>query len=153
MGDSPDTAFEELRFRLRGGLSLLARCTAPEDVVVALAFARQHGMAVAVRGSGDSAAGQSFSEGDLVIDVRGMRDVDIDPERGVARVGAGASWAEVEAATGLTAEDLLAVQLVTPEGEIVRVEIGEGPKQLAALRGGGDFGVVTTLELRLRPLG
>jgi FAD/FMN-containing dehydrogenase len=162
VSDPAEIRLQELRFRLRGELyepgdagfeeactpfdptveqrpRLVARCSAPEDVVAALAFARQQDLAVAVRG-----------DGDLVIDVRGMRDVDVDPERGVARVGAGATWAEVEAATGLTAEDLLAAQLVTLEGEIVRVEVAENPDLLVTLReGGGDFGVVTSMELRL----
>jgi FAD/FMN-containing dehydrogenase len=118
---STDTAVDELRFRLGGALyepgdpeyaeactlfnsmierrpALVARCMAPDDVIAALAFARARGLEVAVRAGGHSVAGLSLVDGGLVIDVRGMLDVDVDPERRVARVGAGATWAQLDRA-------------------------------------------------------
>lgn len=164
MSGPAEIPLEELRFRLRGELygpgdaryeeacasldsvelpRLVAGCSAPEDVVAALAFARQENLAVAVRG-GASSGGQTPCDGGLLIDLRGMRDVDIDYRRGVARVGPGAIAGEID--------DLLAAQLVTPEGEIVRVEADGNPDLLALLRdGSGEHGVVTSLELRLPP--
>jgi FAD/FMN-containing dehydrogenase len=169
---------EELRFRLRGELyepgsaeyedtctlfnsmvvrrpALVARCTAAEDVVAALTFAREHGLEVAVRAGGHSVTGRSLCDGGLVIDLRGMRDVDVDLRNQVVRIGGGATRADVDRATrryGLACGNLLAAQLVTAEGEIARAA-GEDPQLLWALWGGGDsFAVITALELRLHSL-
>jgi FAD/FMN-containing dehydrogenase len=116
------TPEQELRFRLRGGLyapgdpeyaeactlfnsmitrrpRLVTRCAAPDDVIASLAFAREHGLEVAVRAGGHSVTGRSLRDDGLVLDLRGMRDVDVDPVRRVARVGGGATWADVDRAT------------------------------------------------------
>ena len=116
------TSHDELRFRLAGGLFepgdpeydetctlfnsmiekrplLVARCAAPDDVVASLAFAREHGLDVAVRAGGHSVTGRSLCDGGLVIDTRGMDDVAVDPERRTARVGGGATWGTVDRAT------------------------------------------------------
>ena len=116
------TPEQELRFRLRGGLyapgdpeyaeactlfnsmitrrpRLVARCAAPDDVIASLAFAREHGLEVALRAGGHSVTGSSLRDDGLVLDLRGMRDVDVDPEHRVARVGGGATWADVDRAT------------------------------------------------------
>ena len=77
----------------------VARCSHPHQVSAALAFARMRGMRVAVRGGGHSVAGLSLVDDGLVIDVRGLRELVVDPERRVARVGGGLTWAEVDAAT------------------------------------------------------
>jgi FAD/FMN-containing dehydrogenase len=205
-----ESARDELRFRLRGGLHepgdaeyadcctlfnstierrprLVARCAAPDDVIAALAFARNHGLEIAVRAGGHSVSGRSLCDDGLVLDLRDMRDVDVDLDRRVARVGGGATWAEVDRATqvhglattggrvsttgvggltlgggsgwlerkhGLACDNLVAAELVTAEGELVRTSQDENPELLWGLRGGGgNFGVVTALELRLHPVG
>ena len=203
-------AASELRYRLGGGLHepgspeydeacelfnamietrprYVARCNAPDDVVAALAFARNHDLEVAVRAGGHSVTGLSLREDGLVLDVRGMSDVEVDPQRRIARVGGGATWATVDEATqahglaapggrvsttgvggltlgggsgwlerkhGFACDNVEAVELVTATGELVRASKGENSELLWALRGGGgNFGVVTTFELRLHPVG
>jgi FAD/FMN-containing dehydrogenase len=116
------TDIEELRFRLQGGLhepggsyyedsctlfntmvnrrpQYVAECLAVDDVVAALAFARSHDLPVAVRAGGHSVAGLSLCDGGLVLDLRGMADIDVDPGRRIARVGGGARWADLDRAT------------------------------------------------------
>src|SRR5829696_4226334 len=55
---------------------------------------------------------------------------------------------------GLTIDQLLAADLVTADGEILRVDADHHPDLFWAIRGGGgNFGVATRLHLRLEPVG
>jgi FAD/FMN-containing dehydrogenase len=55
---------------------------------------------------------------------------------------------------GLTVDNLLAAEVVTPEGSIVRASGDEHPDLFWALRGGGgNFGVVSSFRFALHPLG
>jgi FAD/FMN-containing dehydrogenase len=55
---------------------------------------------------------------------------------------------------GLTVDNLLSVELVTADGERVRVDAESEPELLWGLRGGGgNFGVATAFEYRLHPVG
>ena len=50
-------------------------------------------------------------------------------------------------------DNLLSVQLVTADGEVLTVSEDEHPDLFGALRGGGNFGVVTSFGYRLHPVG
>jgi FAD binding domain/Berberine and berberine like len=55
---------------------------------------------------------------------------------------------------GLTVDNLLAVDLVTAEGEQVRVDAETEPELFWGLRGGGgNFGIATAFTYRLHPVG
>jgi FAD/FMN-containing dehydrogenase len=55
---------------------------------------------------------------------------------------------------GLTIDDLLAVELVTADGELLEVDADNHPDLFWALRGGGgNFGVATRLKFRLQEVG
>ena len=55
---------------------------------------------------------------------------------------------------GLTIDDLLAAEVVTADGRIRQVDADHEPDLFWAIRGGGgNFGVVTRLQLRLHPVG
>jgi FAD/FMN-containing dehydrogenase len=55
---------------------------------------------------------------------------------------------------GLTIDSLLAAELVTADGRLVRTDPDHHPELFWAIRGGGgNFGVATRLEFRLHPLG
>ena len=57
-------------------------------------------------------------------------------------------------AHGLTVDNLAAVELVTAEGERVRADAGGEPELFWGLRGAGaNFGIATSFELRLHPVG
>jgi FAD/FMN-containing dehydrogenase len=55
---------------------------------------------------------------------------------------------------GLTIDDLLAAEVVTADGELLRVDTETHPDLFWAIRGGGgNFGVATRFQLRLREVG
>lgn len=79
--------------------SVIAKCSTPADVREALAHANTNGLAVAVRAGGHSVAGFSVNDGGLVVDVRPMKQIEVDPDRRTVRVGAGVTWGEFDRAT------------------------------------------------------
>src|SRR5688500_8446984 len=75
------------------------------------------------------------------------------PDVGVAgySLGGGVGW--LARLHGLATNSLTAVELVTMDGEVIRADAENHPDLFWALRGGGgNFGVVTALELRMFPL-
>lgn len=72
--------------------ALIAQCATPADVTAAIAFGCDARLEIAVRAGGHSVAGMSLSDGGTVIDVRPMKEIEIDPAARTARVGAGVTW-------------------------------------------------------------
>jgi FAD/FMN-containing dehydrogenase len=70
----------------------VVRVADANDVVAVVNYARDHGVELAVRSGGHSAAGHSTADGGIVIDLRDMKGLEIDAANRTA-------WAE----TGLTA--------------------------------------------------
>jgi FAD/FMN-containing dehydrogenase len=79
--------------------ALIARCTGVADVIAAIGFAREQGLAVSVRGGGHSVAGHAVVDGGLMIDMRPMNRVRVDPEQRTAWCGGGANWGELDRET------------------------------------------------------
>jgi FAD/FMN-containing dehydrogenase len=72
---------------------------------------------------------------------------------GVCGLTLGGGIGHLTAQHGLTCDSLVGAELVTPDGTIVRASADENAELLWGLRGGGgNFGVATWLEYRLRPL-
>lgn len=67
------------------------------DIALAIKYAREEKLPIAIRGGGHSAAGASSTEGGLVIDLsRYLNGARIDVEKKLAYVGGGALWATVD---------------------------------------------------------
>ncbi|HEX3336416.1 MAG TPA: FAD-binding oxidoreductase [Jatrophihabitans sp.] len=166
--------------------AIIVRCAVAEDAASGVRFAREHGLPLAVRGGGYGPSGSSTCDGGIVLDLRSMRRVRVDPLGRTASVQAGATWGLVDAATqrfgyavpgtplshigvagstvgggfghlrrayGLACDNLTSADLVTADGIRITASGDEHSELLWGLRGGGgNFGIVTTLGFRLRPL-
>ncbi|HYH92850.1 MAG TPA: FAD-binding oxidoreductase [Candidatus Saccharimonadales bacterium] len=76
----------------------IVTCRTIDDVVAAVRAARAAGLPIAVRGGGHGVAGHAMADGALVVDLREMRDVTVDPQRRRARVAGGAQWEDLDRA-------------------------------------------------------
>jgi FAD/FMN-containing dehydrogenase len=187
----PDDAdYDELRRVFYGGIdrrpSVIVRAADDDDVAAVIGFARESGAELAIRSGGHGVAGYGTSEGGIVLDLRDLRSLDIDPDAQTAWADAGLTAGECTTALaahglaigfgdtgsvglgglttgggvgylvrkhGLTIDSLLAADVVTAGGEIVRVDAESHPDLFWAIRGGGgNFGVVTRFKFRVHPL-
>ena len=76
----------------------IAQVADAEDIAAALAFARERGLEVAVRGGGHSVAGACLTDGGVTIDMRRMNRVTVDPQARTATAQGGATWADFDGA-------------------------------------------------------
>ncbi|WP_147919224.1 FAD-binding oxidoreductase [Ruania zhangjianzhongii] len=93
---------------------LVVRPRSAAEVAAAMHWAGESGMALTVRSAGHSMAGLSRATEGLLLDLRGMADIAVDPATRIARIGGGATWGEVAAALhphglGITAGDTAGV--------------------------------------------
>jgi hypothetical protein len=78
---------------------VIVMCRNVDDVVMAVNFARENDLLVAVRGGGHNGGGLGLCDGGLVIDLSGIKFVQVDADEKTVRVGGGNIWAEVDAVT------------------------------------------------------
>ena len=97
-----DAAYDEARTVFNGMIdkrpAMIAQCESAADVQAAVRYGVGQGLEVAVRGGGHGVAGTAVTEGGLVVDLRRMNSVQVDPFARIARVGGGATWGDVDRA-------------------------------------------------------
>jgi FAD binding domain/Berberine and berberine like len=185
-----DPAYDQARTIFYGGFDRHpAVIICPVDageVARVVALARESGLELAVRSGGHSLAGHSTTDGGIVLDLRDMNALDIDPQQRTAWAQTGLTALDYTTAAaqhglatgfgdtgsvgiggitlgggigylvrkhGLTIDSLLAAELVTADGQLLRADAQTHPDLFWALRGGGgNFGVATRFQFRLHPV-
>ncbi len=98
-----DEDYDALRQVVMGNVDrhpgAIARVADAADVARAIRAARERGAELAVRSGGHSGAGHSSTEGGILIDVRDLRALEIDPEARTATAQAGLTALDVAVAT------------------------------------------------------
>ena len=83
--------------------AVVIRAGSTRDVVRAVTFAREEGLELSIKGGGHNIAGLSLSDGGVTLDLSGLRTVDVDADRGLARVAPAApsaTWTGQRRPTG-----------------------------------------------------
>jgi len=97
-----DAAYDEARALFYGGFdrrpAVIIRAADATDVASVIGIARETGLELAVRGGGHSNAGHSTTDGGIVLDVRELKDLQIDAADRTAWVGAGLTAGDVTTA-------------------------------------------------------
>jgi FAD/FMN-containing dehydrogenase len=182
-----EDGYEAARLISYGGIdahpAAIVQVAGVDDIRRVLAVARETGVELAIRSGGHSGAGHGTTEGGLVLDVRKLHRIDIDPVTKTAWAETGLTAADVSMAAGehglaigfgdtgsvgiggittgggigylvrkhgLTIDNVLAADVVTADGELVRADPETNPELFWAIRGGGgNFGVVTRFRYQL----
>ncbi len=79
--------------------ALIVQAAEAADVAPTVALARATGLPLALRGGGHNVAGKGTVDGGIVLDLGNLRSVEVDAEARTVRVQAGATLADVDAAT------------------------------------------------------
>jgi FAD/FMN-containing dehydrogenase len=79
--------------------ALIVRCTTTSDVVLAVNFARDNGLLLAVRGGGHNIAGSAMCDDGIVIDLSQMKAASVDPAARRVTIEGGATLADLDAST------------------------------------------------------
>ena len=99
-----DAGFDGARTVSLGGIdrhpAVIVQVADAGDVATVIALARQSGLELAVRSGGHSAAGHSATEGGIVLDLRLMKDFQVDPDARTAWAQAGLTAGELTTALG-----------------------------------------------------
>jgi hypothetical protein len=163
--------------------ALIALCQTATDVQAAVKIAREHHIPLSVRGGGNDWVGRALRHDGLVIDLTGMRQVEIDAIARIATLQGGATAGDVIGAAsvhdlvavtgmtntvgmagltlgggygpftpryGLALDNLLSAEVILFDGRCVQANASENTDLFWALRGGGgNFGIVTCMQVRL----
>lgn len=109
--------------------AMIVQAANESDVAAAVNYARDNGLDLAIRAAGHNVAGLASVDGGMVIDMRRIDGVEVDANAQTVRVGGGAHWGQVDAATH-------AVGMATPSGVISTTGV-------AGLTLGGGFGYLS----------
>ena len=145
----------ELLVAVRGGGHGVAGLAVCDDGIV-IDLSPMRGIAVDSAGrTARAQAGVLWGELDAATQADGLATVGgIVTHTGIAglTLGGGIGW--LMRRHGATVDNLLSAEVVTADGAVLRASADEHPELFWGLRGGGgNFGIVTSFEYRLHPVG
>lgn len=154
---------DDLQIEMEGE-ALIVKCTNTQEVQAAVRTARKNRLPLSVFAAGHDQSAPALRHKGLVIDMSGMRNIEIDPWTQTAIVAGGATASDlisavarhglvaVSGAAGTVGDNLLNAQIVLADGSCIMASPSRNPALLWTLKGGGgNFGVVTSLCIRLYP--
>ncbi len=128
-----DSDYDQARSVWNGAIdahpAVIARCARASDVAAAVGFAQDTGLEISVRGGAHNFGGAAVGDDGLTVDLSTMSQVTVNPDARTARVGGGATMAQLDAATQ-------AHGLAVPGGTVSHTGV-------AGLTLGGGFGWLT----------
>ncbi|SFL63785.1 FAD/FMN-containing dehydrogenase [Loktanella salsilacus] len=189
--DKNDTGYDDARALWNGmidrhpGLIVCALNT--NDIQLAVNFARENNLLLAVKSGGHQIAGHAVADGALLLNLSQMKGVHVDVDKATATVGPGCILSDVDQETqlyglavplginsttgvagltlgggfgwitgkhGLTIDNLLSAEVVCADGDVRIASATQNADLFWAIRGGGgNFGVITSFEFALHPVG
>lgn len=96
---------------------MIVMCVDVADVMASVNFGRENDLLIAVRGGGHNGGGLGLCDDGMVIDLSGIKFVQVDTSNNTVRVGGGNIWGEVDHATH-------AFGLAIPSGMISTTGVG-----------------------------
>jgi FAD/FMN-containing dehydrogenase len=158
-----DDVVTALRFAREQGLVVAVRCgghsipgfsTCDDGIVIDLSRMRGAEVDPAAR-TARVRGGSLLAELDKAAQAeRLVCPVGVVSHTGVAGLTLGGGMGRLQRKLGLTIDSLLAVELVTADGRVVRASEDENPELFWGMRGAGpNFGIVTSFEFLLHPFG
>ncbi len=116
-----DPGYDEARhvynFMIDRRPAAVVTCRSAADVSAVVDYARESGTELAVRGGSHSVPGFGTADGAVVVDLSGMRGIEVEVDNRLAHVQGGATLNELNAATG-------EFGLATPSGIIGSTGVG-----------------------------
>ena len=100
-------------------------------------------------------AGLSLGEFDTATQSFGLATtMGVNADTGIAGLTLGGGFGKLGRKHGLSCDNLLAAEIVTADGRLLKASATENADLFWGIRGGGgNFGIVTTFEYRLYPVG
>ena len=104
--------------------ALIARCSCKEDVVEAVRHAAENELLAVAKCGGHSVSGASLPQDGIMIDMSGMKNIEVNPDARTARVEGGVLLGELDAATQV--HGLAVTAGIEPETGVAGLTLGGG---------------------------
>jgi FAD/FMN-containing dehydrogenase len=146
---------QDLLVSVRSGGHNIAGCSVCDHGLV-IDLSRMKGIAVDLEClTARAEAGLTLGEFDAATQAFGLATtMGVNSDTGIAGLTLGGGFGKLGRKYGLACDNLLAADVVTADGRLLRASATEHADLFWGIRGGGgNFGIVTALEYRLHPVG